>query len=245
MRFIFHCHAVSGHDHARWKSRSAFAGALGLAAAIFGSAVVMAQSSPVAPRELAKNGMAPEALQQCLAELKQAGGRFEELGRFEKEGCVLDGAVALDVIASTFGDINISGKPVMLCSFARQFTLWVTEAGAPLTLAYTGKRLRGIETGPGLVCRNRYNKSDEKVSEHAKGNALDIAAFLIEGGKRIAVGEASKGGGLDGKLMRAFRATGCGYFTTILGPGSNAAHEEHLHFDYGLHGKSTNYRICE
>jgi hypothetical protein len=35
------------------------------------------------------------------------------------------------------------------------------------------------------------------------------------------------------------------YFTTILGPGSNASHADHLHFDLGLHGKTANYRICE
>ena len=43
----------------------------------------------------------------------------------------------------------------------------------------------------------------------------------------------------------ALRISACGYFTTVLGPGANAAHAEHYHFDLGLHGKSGNYRICE
>jgi hypothetical protein len=46
-------------------------------------------------------------------------------------------------------------------------------------------------------------------------------------------------------LIRTLRTTACGYFTTILGPGSNASHADHLHFDLGLHGKTGNYRICE
>jgi hypothetical protein len=41
------------------------------------------------------------------------------------------------------------------------------------------------------------------------------------------------------------RTTACGYFTTVLGPGSNLAHATHYHFDLGVHGKSGNYRICE
>ena len=41
------------------------------------------------------------------------------------------------------------------------------------------------------------------------------------------------------------RTSACGYFTTVLGPGSNEAHKNHLHFDLALHGKSDNYRICQ
>jgi hypothetical protein len=41
------------------------------------------------------------------------------------------------------------------------------------------------------------------------------------------------------------RTSACGYFTTVLGPGSNEAHKNHFHFDLALHGRSDNYRICE
>lgn len=119
------------------------------------------------------------------------------------------------------------------------------EVGAPLTLAYTGKKLVRIDTGPGLVCRNRYNQPDQKVSEHAKGNALDIAGFRLEDGTSIIVKPLPSDTEPKPTLMRAYRASGCGYFTTVLGPGSNAAHEEHLHFDYAMRGKGYNYRICE
>ena len=47
------------------------------------------------------------------------------------------------------------------------------------------------------------------------------------------------------ELVGALRTTACGYFTTVLGPGSDAAHAEHFHFDLGLHGATANYRICE
>jgi hypothetical protein len=39
--------------------------------------------------------------------------------------------------------------------------------------------------------------------------------------------------------------TARGYFTTVLGPGTDPAHEAHFHFDSGLHGATPNYRICE
>ncbi len=46
-------------------------------------------------------------------------------------------------------------------------------------------------------------------------------------------------------LVHALRMTACGYFTTVLGPGADAAHEAHFHFDFGIHGATPNYRICE
>ena len=49
----------------------------------------------------------------------------------------------------------------------------------------------------------------------------------------------------DRQLLTALRLTACGYFTTVLGPGANAAHATHYHLDLGVHGKSSNYRICE
>jgi hypothetical protein len=49
----------------------------------------------------------------------------------------------------------------------------------------------------------------------------------------------------EAAFLAAVRTTACGYFLTVLGPGSDAAHAEHLHVDLGLHGRTANYRICE
>jgi hypothetical protein len=186
-----------------------------------------------------------DQLQQCLTDLKAANVEFVELGSVTKEGCTVEGAVELDAISSPFGKVSMTSKPTMACLFARQFTTWVRNVGAPLTPAYMGSKLTTIETGPGLVCRTRDGQPGEKISEHAKCNAIDIAAFRLENGKRLSVKDASASNQIDGVLLRTFRATGCGYFTTVLGPGSDEAHKEHLHFDYGLHGTTYNYRICE
>ena len=36
-----------------------------------------------------------------------------------------------------------------------------------------------------------------------------------------------------------------GWFTTILGPGTDAAHATHWHLDIMKHGSSEYYRICQ
>jgi hypothetical protein len=182
---------------------------------------------------------------QCLADLKATKVEFRELGAVTKDGCTVEGALELDAIPSPFGTVSAPAKPTLACAFARRFAAWVRNVAAPLTLAYMGSRLAAIDTGPGFVCRDRYNKPGEKISEHAKGDAIDVTAFALENGHRLTVRESSASANIDGVLMTTLRATGCGYFTTILGPGSNDAHKEHFHFDIGLHGASANYRICE
>ncbi len=75
-------------------------------------------------------------------------------------------------------------------------------------------------------------------SEHATGNAVDITTFTLEDGKTIHVADARDLSATSYQLLRGLRTTACGYFSTVLGPGSNAAHASQFHFDMGRHGKS-------
>jgi hypothetical protein len=111
--------------------------------------------------------------------------------------------------------------------------------------AQTGEALAAISTGPGYECRSRNGDSTGKISEHAFGNAIDIVSFNLASREGFAVSNVVKTGNVVTRWLMALRISACGYFTTVLGPGSNAAHAEHYHFDLGLHGKSGNYRICE
>lgn len=212
------------------------------------SAPRSAEKKPVAGAEVAKtlvsaNGMAPPDYAECVSELVSRKVVFTQLGKVTQQGCELSGAIQLDSVVTAFGNVNISGKPTMLCSFVRRFSEWVRDVGAPLTLAYTGQRLAQIESGPGFACRARYDKPGAIPSEHAKGDAIDIASFVLADNRRIAVNQQDSDTTRD--LVRALRTTACGYFTTVLGPGSDSGHANHLHFDSGMHGATPNYRICE
>src|SRR5262249_41844760 len=129
------------------------------------------------------------AAQQCLSDLKAADVEFRDLGNLTNEGCTVDGAIELDAVASPFGKVSLTAKPTMTCEFARRLTVWIREAGAPLALAYVGSKLTAIETGPGFVCRNRIGEPGEKLSEHGKGDAIDIMALRFESGQRLSVKE--------------------------------------------------------
>ena len=191
------------------------------------------------------SGMSEPDYAQCVSDLTSRKVVFEQAGKVTQQGCELSNAIALTAVPTSFGDVSISGKPTMLCSFVRQFSDWVRDVGAPLTLAYTGQRLARIEAGRAFACAARYDKPGQVPSEHAKGDAIDIAAFVLADNRRIPVKLEESDTPVERDLVRVLRTTACAYFTTVLGPGTDPAHAEHFHFDTGMHGATPNYRICE
>lgn len=181
----------------------------------------------------------------CRAELTRLGVDFSDgQDRITGTTCSVIDPVALKSIKSAIGVVSLPGNPVLACPFAKQFAIWVADIAAPVVAAHRGAKLEALSTGPGFQCRGRVGEASAKMSEHASGNAVDIDA-VIAGGKRIEIAEVAAVDSPARRLLTALRISACGYFTTVLGPGSNAAHASHYHFDLGVHGKSANYRICE
>ena len=182
----------------------------------------------------------------CREELAALGAKFTVPEMPAAEGqCKVVNPVQISAIATPVGVVNFPGEPTLNCIFAKQFTAWVADIAAPVVRAHAGDALAAISTGPGYECRNRNGDTTTKISEHAFGNAVDIASFNLPGKKNFPVANVAKSQNAESRWLMALRISACGYFTTVLGPGSNEAHAEHYHFDLGIHGKSGNYRICE
>ncbi len=111
-----------------------------------------------------------------------------------------------------------------------------------LAVAMPGETIAGLRQASGYVCRNRNNTEEGKISEHAFGNAVDIAGFTLKSGKTIDIRPAERDSTLDGAFQRAITEAACLYFTTVLDPGSDAAHENHLHLD--VKERRGGYRYC-
>lgn len=182
----------------------------------------------------------------CLTSLRKSGVEFDALVAAVGDGrCRVDVPVRLHAVRSGEGEIALSDSPILNCQFARQFVLWLSDTGAALVSTHLDIKLAKISTGPGYECRGRNGDASAKLSEHASGNAVDITTITTQDGRRIQISDAGNAASPSYRVLRGLRTTACGYFTTVLGPGSNAAHAEHFHFDMGMHGKSRNYRICE
>jgi hypothetical protein len=182
----------------------------------------------------------------CRQELAALGAKFTVPEMPAAEGkCKVPNPVQISAIASPEGEVDFPGGPILNCIFAKRFTSWVSDIAGPVVEAQTGEALAAIATGPGYECRSRNGDATGKISEHAFGNAIDIASFKLASKESFSVANVIKTGNVESRWLMALRISACGYFTTVLGPGSNAAHAEHYHFDLGLHGRSGNYRICE
>ena len=127
---------------------------------------------------------------------------------------------------------------ILRCTMAEAVASWVREEAAPRALEL-GSPLRSVVNLASYDCRGRNNIPGAKISEHGKGNALDIHALRLADGRTVEL--------TDPKVSKDFRdelrASVCVRFTTVLGPGSDGYHEDHVHVD--LAERRGGYRICE
>lgn len=189
-----------------------------------------------------------DTAQACLDDLKQLGVEFTTPVQLVKSGdCDVDNPVQLMAVTGNGLRVSFPDKPTLRCTFARTFASWASDVAAPIVKKQTGSDLSSLPTGPGYECRGRAGDSaSAKTSEHGFGNAVDIESVVTADKKRVGIKEmVPNEADPNYRMLQALRLSGCGYFTTVLGPGSNAAHATHFHFDLAQRGKNNNYKICE
>jgi len=184
----------------------------------------------------------------CLARLRAADVRFDipTMPVASKAACTIEVPVRLKSVATRARaviDVDLPEEPVVSCLFAERLTAWLGHLVAPLIAGRMSADLGAVRTGLGYECRNRNGATNGKLSAHAEGKAIDISGFELSSGKFIPI--KPDGDETMRNVVDTVRTAACGWFTTVLGPGSDAAHTDHLHVDMALHGASDRYRICQ
>ena len=121
------------------------------------------------------------------------------------------------------------------CSMAEVVSHWIRDDVAP-TLDSLGMPLRGIETLELFGCRSFNGISGAKLSEHGHANALDVRLLKLANGTIIELTNAT----VSKSLREQLRQTACTRFSTVLGNGADAYHENHVHID--LMQRTNNYK---
>jgi hypothetical protein len=190
--------------------------------------------------------VAPET-NECLTRLKSAGFEVEsvETPKADNKDCRIENPVKLRSIPVHGREkpLLMPAQPILACRFAESLGGWLGSLVAPAILGATGSELTGASTGPGFECRNRNGVPSAKLSAHAEGLAIDIASFDLANKSRMMVNP--EGAEQHVHTINAVRKAACGWFTTVLGPGADASHSDHLHVDLQMHGSSDRYRICQ
>jgi hypothetical protein len=121
--------------------------------------------------------------------------------------------------------------PPTTCATALALELWRRDTLAPAAQAIFGQGIARVEHLGAYSCRRLYGRGEGPWSEHATGNAIDIAGFVLEDGTRISVLGDWVGNGDEARFLRAARDGACRAFSTVLSPDYNAAHRDHFHLD--------------
>ena len=206
-----------------------------------------AETPRVPPREDVPTPAVAEP-DPCLRQLKAAGFEIEvaEHPTASNELCQIEVPVQLKAVpvrSRPGAMVRLGDQPILACRFADSFGGWLGDLVAPVVAGSLNTELKSVRTGPGFECRNRNGAATGKLSAHAEGLAIDIVGFELANGSSLRI--QPEGDAPANLALTALRTAACGWFTTVLGPGSDMAHADHLHVDILQHGSSNRYRICQ
>jgi hypothetical protein len=179
----------------------------------------------------------PIAEIDCRRRLQDLGVEFENRSAESGEvGCSVPYPVSVSGLG---GGVGLQPEALMNCALAEAAARFTAEIAAPAAKREFGSGLKAIDHASAYVCRPRNGSS--KLSEHAFGNALDIARFALSDGRAVDIVERPPE--RDARFLGALRKAACGPFKTVLGPGSDADHALHFHLD--LAPRRNGGTVCE
>ena len=144
---------------------------------------------------------------------------------------------------ASFGPVALKPTATLACPIVSVLDRWLSDSVQPAAMRWFGARVVEIKQISAYSCRGMNGNSNAHISEHAFGNALDIAAFTLADGRRISVKDGWKGLPEEQGFLRDVQSTACQQFNTVLAPGSNVYHYDHIHVD--LMRRASGRIICQ
>jgi hypothetical protein len=153
--------------------------------------------------------------------------------------CGGDDLVRLEaVLLPDKGRVALKPAAILRCTMASAIADWIRTDMSPLASSL-GTTVSELDNLDSFECRGRNRVVGAKMSEHGRANALDVRSLKLANGQSIALTDRSVARDLREKVLGSV----CARFTTVLGPGSDGYHEDHIHLD--LAERHNGYRICQ
>jgi hypothetical protein len=204
-----------------------------------------AMGTPTPPLKPATAAVAPTAKPEpppsaCRLRLTSELAIAPSLPPIEGPGeCGASDLVLLEaVVLADASRIALNPPATMRCSMAEAVVGLVRAEAATLAREF-GAPLRAVQNYDSYDCRGRNRVVGARTSEHGRGNALDIKGFTLVGGKYVELTDPQVARGYRENLRNSL----CARFSTVLGPGSDGFHENHIHMD--LAERRSGYRTCQ
>ncbi|HLO77364.1 MAG TPA: extensin family protein [Magnetospirillum sp.] len=179
----------------------------------------------------------------CLQDLAALGVSFQPVQSFgdPDQGCGIANAVKVSATGAAW---NRPG--VLSCPMARTLARYQAEVLQPLAQGRFGQGVKRIHHAGTYDCRVRRNNSTAtaaslggskggRLSEHSKGQAIDIMAFELADGTMVSVKRDWRDGGAKAAFLKDVARASCNTFNVVLTPNHDRYHQDHLHLDIGPH----------
>jgi hypothetical protein len=138
--------------------------------------------------------------------------------------------------------IAVTPAATLACPVVSALEQWIATAVQPAAQRWFGQPVAEIKQISAYSCRGMNGHRGARISEHAFGNALDISAFILADGRRVTVRDGWRGPPEEQGFLRDVQGAACAQFNTVLAPGSNVYHYDHIHVD--LMRRSGRRGIC-
>jgi hypothetical protein len=127
--------------------------------------------------------------------------------------------------------VAVSPSATLACPIVSELERWIAGSVQPAAMRWFGSPVAEVKQISAYSCRGLNGNPMARISEHAFGNALDIASFTLADGRIVTVRSGWHGLPEEQGFLRDIQGAACDHFTTVLAPGSNVFHSDHIHVD--------------
>ena len=153
------------------------------------------------------------------------------------------GPPAAPMLTASAGPVSVKPAATLACPIVSALDQWISAAVQPAALQWFRQPVVEIKQISSYSCRGMNGDPNAHISEHAFGNALDIAEFTLADGRKVSVQYGWHGTPEEQGFLHDVQAAACQSFTTVLAPGANVYHYNHIHVDLMRHANGRH--ICE
>ena len=154
-------------------------------------------------------------------------------------GCGGEDLVRLEaVVLPDKHQVAVKPAAILRCAMASAIADWIRTDMAPVAKSL-GTAITELDNFDSFECRGRNRIVGAELSEHGRANALDVRALKLANGQSISLTDRTVPRDLRETVLHSV----CARFSTVLGPGSDSYHEDHIHLD--LMERRNNYKICQ
>jgi Extensin-like protein C-terminus len=146
-------------------------------------------------------------------------------------------------MAAAAGPVEVSPPATLACPLVAALDQWIATAVQPAAMRWFRQPVVEIKQISAYSCRGMNGNPNAHISEHAFGNALDIAEFDFADGHVVSVQYGWRGTPEEQGFLHDVQSAACDQFSTVLAPGANVYHYNHIHVD--LMRRASGRRICE